>query len=38
MPAAAAPTGYFRMHIVGAVCHQVFLRDGTLARMRRAQG
>jgi len=38
MPAAAAPTSNSRMLIVGAVCHQVFLRDGTLARMRLAQG
>ncbi|MBY4891949.1 cytochrome b/b6 domain-containing protein [Rhodobacteraceae bacterium N5(2021)] len=26
------------LHIVGALYHQVVLRDGTLARMRRAQG
>ncbi|OAN81282.1 hypothetical protein A8B78_09775 [Jannaschia sp. EhC01] len=26
------------LHVVGALYHQVVLRDGTLARMRRAQG
>jgi len=26
------------LHVVGALYHQFVLRDGTLARMRRAQG
>ncbi|MFC6590036.1 hypothetical protein [Sulfitobacter pacificus] len=42
MPATTAPTGYSRLqialHVVGALYHQFVLRDGTLARMRRAQG
>ena len=26
------------LHVIGALYHQFILRDGTLARMRRAQG